>query len=142
TDLFARMTRDNLSWDYLLTGKEYLVSSNKNFSRDITDFDFFRIVRPNLPKNPEFTRDEPIQTVPIQFAADDQHVAGVLTTPRFISRYNTTNTNKNRRRAAAVFRTFLCDPMFPIIPPPPDKKASVLEEAFSDGDHIGATEDR
>jgi len=142
SDLFYRISSQNLSWDYLLTGKDYnLYPKNAFFDfGDINDFDFFRTVKPDLPENPSdfFLETTLADPMGVHFAADDLTVSGVLTTPRFLSRYNTTNVNKNRRRAAAVFRIFMCDPMFPIIPPPPDKKTADLPNAFDDI-HGGAT---
>ena len=52
----------------------------------------------------------------VSFAENDLRLAGALTTPLFFSRYATTGINKNRRRAAAIFRIFLCDKMTAAIP--------------------------
>lgn len=150
TDIFARLSRDNLSWDYLLTGRDYNAFATYTYDgTDITDYSFFSTLFPNLPESQENPRgnqnnlSEPRPApIPLHFEADDTRVSGVLTTPRFFSRYVTTNVNKNRRRAAAVFRIFLCDPMFPIIPPPPDRKGAILSNAFNDQLHVGVSEAR
>lgn len=138
-DLFARLVRDNLPWDYLLTGKEYNaypLPEEINNVTEINDIDFFSILSPDLEENPPAEGQSRL----IRFPENDLRIAGVLSTPRFLSRYTTTNVNKNRRRAAAVFRIFLCDPMFPIIPPPSDRKGTYLDKVFNDQDHKGVTE--
>jgi hypothetical protein len=135
----------------LLTVKEYtLFPRIFGSSDDATDFKFYKYVSDvKLPKersNYSSNDTAKVDPIAIKFADDDERIAGALTTPRFINRYNTTNTNRNRRRAAAVFRIFLCDPMVPVIPPPPDKKAAVLNRAFADEDaemvHTAASEDQ
>ncbi len=130
-DLFSRIARDNLSWDTLLTGKDY-------FAGALTDLRTFEPLMSSL--SDETLLDPGKPPVPVSFAADDPRIAGALTTARFLSRYNTTNVNKNRRRAAAVFRIFYCDPMSPVVPPPKDKKAAVLAQAFGTVDHGTVTE--
>lgn len=99
----------NQSWDQLLLAKKYHLSKSKareNNSR-ITDEDFFSNLKP-VSSDP--TKRE------ISFDEDDPRVAGIITTGRFFSRYGTTALNKNRRRVAAIFRTFLCDDMKAAIP--------------------------
>lgn len=169
TDLFARLARENLSWDYLLTGKEYNVFKDYRDTNDSSsyykgDTEFFRPVASELPPLEPVPLTGEYSTLndgnlapatPIRFSSNDQRIAGALTTWRFASRYNTTNVNKNRMRAAAVFRIFLCDPMIPVIPPPPDRKGDALPNAFSDferlhpkmkenkrGDEFTVTDDR
>jgi hypothetical protein len=46
-----------------------------------------------------------------EFNSSDKRIAGALTTERFFARNINTALNKNRKRAAAVFRIFLCDEM-------------------------------
>lgn len=138
TDLFYSLGRDNLSWDTLLIGKSYNLYSGVNESLNRSfhdDFDFFRILDPKLPRNSQSffsSGQDPLLTSSISFAEDDPRIAGALTTPRFLLRYNTTNVNKNRRRAAAVFRLFLCDPMMPVVPPPPNRREALLEQPYPD----------
>lgn len=146
-DLFASLGRDNLSWDTLLTGKSYTLYPNYSQGSSIyaSDYKFYQFVTAGIPEQPSRPQQngedrKPTKGFPISFATDDARIAGALTTPRFINRYNTTNVNKNRRRAAAVFRIFLCDPMFPIIPPPLDKKAAAIDQAYEDGNHAHVTE--
>ncbi|MBI3296221.1 MAG: DUF1588 domain-containing protein [Deltaproteobacteria bacterium] len=63
----------------------------------------------------------------------DMRFAGVLTSGRFFSRYSTTNLNKNRGRAAAVFRTFLCDDMRAVVEPSVQEEGELLKKAFPEG---------
>ncbi|MES2964903.1 MAG: hypothetical protein V4760_13510, partial [Bdellovibrionota bacterium] len=67
---------------------------------------------------------------PVSFAPDDVRVAGALTTARFSARYNTTVLNKNRKRAAAVFKIFFCDAMTPNVPANGDKHYEFVEATF------------
>ncbi|MCS6837756.1 MAG: DUF1588 domain-containing protein [Bdellovibrionaceae bacterium] len=76
--------------------------------------------------------EESAVTASITFPDDDPRFAGILTTARFVERYSTTDVNKNRGRAAFVFRVFLCDPMQPVIPPPKDPKASHFPVLFEE----------
>ena len=131
-DLFKRMARDNLSWDTLLTGKDY-------YAGDLGDIQAFQPIMTSLTEEAIQGPGKP--PIAVHFEASDQRIAGALTTARFLSRYATTNINKNRRRAAAVFRIFYCDPMSPVVPPPKDRKAAVLDQAFGTPiDHSKVTE--
>lgn len=135
TELFAKIATDNLSWDTLLAGTEYRLFKSNPLS---SDYKFFHPVYRELPDDLEpsdyqnGTSPSEFPGFDIKFSSDDPRIAGALTTPRFISRYNTTNTNRNRRRAAAVFRIFLCDSMAPVIPPPQDRKGDALDYAFAE----------
>jgi hypothetical protein len=145
TDMFARMARENLSWDFLLTGKSYNLFADKEPNLgNMSDYAFFKTLKADLPESePQgYNSIDSYQKtgIPVSFQENDSRIAGVLTTPRFLSRFNTTNINRNRKRAAAVFKIFLCDPMFPIIPPPPDRKTSVLNQAFDDVKHGDVSE--
>jgi len=141
TNLFERLAEDNLSWDELLVGKSYRLFHYDNFSDRLTsDFGFFKLVYAGLPDihmgviNSPFAKLDPkeIKPINITFDKDDPRIAGALTTRRFFSRYTTTVVNKNRRRAAAVFRIFLCDSMIPAIPSKSDRKHEFLDSTFAD----------
>jgi len=41
--------------------------------------------------------------------------AGLLSTPEFLERFTSTASNRNYKRAAQIYRTFLCDPMQAVI---------------------------
>jgi hypothetical protein len=45
----------------------------------------------------------------------DPRISGIVTTSRFYNRYYNTSTNMNLKRAAAMFRTLLCDSMTPSV---------------------------
>jgi hypothetical protein len=118
-NLTRAITENNLSWDQILTGKDYKVPyfENENYNelsfydgprgtRQDLSYTFLDINTPNKP--PKFQD--------IHFAENDPRIAGIITTQRFYARYTTTALNKNRRRAAAIFRIFLCDPMAAAIP--------------------------
>jgi hypothetical protein len=119
TSNFLRdIAKNNKSWNTLLTGKRYTnikaEQSDKKFYDDLLDIKSseVRLGSPYLDDGIAY----PLQFEEINFADDDDRVAGVITTPRFFARYTTTALNKNRRRAAAIFRTFLCDAMTAAIP--------------------------
>ena len=98
----------------------------------IDDFRFFRAVTPALPYA-EYKAESPVLTFTNQFDPTESRVAGALTTARFFNRYNTTEINKNRKRAAAVFNIFLCDAMEPSIPEPSANPDDLLDKAFPGG---------
>ena len=151
TDLFARLVRDNLSWDELFDGKKYNLfpasdSPNPFVFGQIGDFGFYRAViqadlRDSLPFDVTGAIDSSILSrtvapqgfvLPIQFASDDPRIAGALTTPRFLNRYATTAINKNRRRAAAVYDLAFCDTMIPSIAAGgSDRKHEYLDKGFA-----------
>ena len=107
-NLFFRLSQENLSWDQLLLEKNYnlfpLAKDADNPERPSLDHHLLNQIHPGL------IGEKPLSTK-INFDPEDLRIAGALTTARFFNRYVTTAINKNRRRAAAVFRIFLCDPM-------------------------------
>lgn len=115
-DLFVEnLIAQNLSWNHLLTGKSYRTRTQGGFFREETEF--YSILK-NIPDNLDYpTSSSSERALEIyDFDANDSRIAGVLTTPRFFDRYVNTALNKNRRRAAAVFRIFMCDTMIPSVP--------------------------
>ena len=58
------------------------------------------------------------------------NVSGLFTTKKFLDRYWNTPVNGNRKRAAALYRTMLCDAMTPAIE---RDKAKAREEALAMG---------
>ncbi len=118
-NLTRAITENNLSWDQILTGKDYKVPyvEGENYA-ELAFYDGPRGTKQDmlynfLDLNPS---GKPPKFEDIHFAENDPRIAGVITTQRFYSRYTTTALNKNRRRAAAIFRIFLCDPMAAAIP--------------------------
>ncbi|QDK45666.1 hypothetical protein DOM22_11165 [Bdellovibrio sp. ZAP7] len=118
-NLTRAITANNLSWDQILTGKDYKVPyfEGENYN-ELAFYDGPRGTKQDLSYT--FLDINPPSTPPkfqdIHFAENDPRIAGIITTQRFYARYTTTALNKNRRRAAAVFRIFLCDPMAAAIP--------------------------
>lgn len=135
--LGAEMARENLPWDRLLIASDYLLYSTAGpFA---TDAQFLRVVAPELGLAPKgFLRFTP--------GPEDKRFAGALTTGRFFTRYGTTNLNRNRGRAAAIFRIFLCDDMRAVVEAKAEEEAELLEKAFPsppepDGYHRGLTDE-
>lgn len=127
SNLFRKMIKDNLSWDALLTGKTYdlpLISGQSPdalFYQQLTQDKSVQMSNIFTMVNDKSKTDS-LDFLHLDFKSDDSRLAGAITTPRFYSRFATTGLNKNRRRAAAVFRIFLCDSM-----------AAAIPESHSDG---------
>lgn len=136
TDNFFRdLFLQNLSWDTLLIGKKYRFPV---FGEEVDKTFFGNIL--GLPTElsppfPSLTTKVPDKYEEVSFDANDLRIAGVITSPRFFSRYTATGLNKNRRRAAAIFRTFLCDPMISSIPENHDQKA-LTDLIFPEGQTV------
>lgn len=113
-NLFNRIAQKNESWDQLILSKNYVIYDTA--VRKETDF--FRLLFDEV--NPGELKGE----------ADDARLAGAVTTLRFANRYTNSSTNKNRRRAAAVFRIFLCDPMRPAVDVDQGELAGIFDLAF------------
>lgn len=122
TELLYRISRQNLSWDYLLTNHSYELYgrtqdpnySGFRFRTTDTDLDFMSL---NIPaSNQPSVVSETQLKLHLDRPQDDQLTAGTITTVRFFDRYVNSTSNHNRKRAAAIFRIFLCDPMTAQIP--------------------------
>ena len=140
--LFKDIVKDNMSWDTLLTGKTYKAYGyGENFG-EISDYGFYGGVKTLPPtatgiigKLDDTTysfgsgKPGPDQNyVEIKFDPQDPRVAGAITTARFFERFSNTGLNKDRRRAAAIFRIFLCEPMQPaVVPPDSTKKKQLID---------------
>lgn len=148
--IFLDIVRNNLSWDQLLQRKTYQIfdKTDSNYN-SISDAGFFKGVFPDQigetfdgvitsgRSNNYFDSETP-KGAPIEVRTDSQRLAtaGTLTTSRFFARYPTTKLNKNRKRAAAVFRVFLCDEMRPVVLPGANENLELLALAFNeDGAH-------
>ncbi len=131
---FRNLAKFNLSWDQLAVGKSYSVfnSVNSFFSTGVTDAQFYaEISNVSLPGAVLPGPQDPIPSpVPLVFKPDDPRIAGAITTTRFFARYTTTALNRNRRRAAAIFRVFLCDEMKAAIPQSDTKAQDLLNLAY------------
>jgi hypothetical protein len=150
-DLFGRLATENLSWDSLLTSKSYNLFLYED-DQGLGDFGIFALIERSLlkdgihgvtvkehlgQKNPKTKDPEDGSTKPplvrtFSFPEDDLRVSGVVTSTRFLSRNASTGVNKNRRRAAAIYRTFLCDPMVPAIASGSDRTHEFLDAAFAE----------
>lgn len=122
--LVEKIIATNISWDSLLLAKSYTYDFYKHPYYYITDKEFYNnILNSQNHWDMETDIQETYKSLPIilkenvDFDPQDPRIAGVLTTSRFLTRYQNTALNKNRRRAAAVFRSFLCDSMVAAIPP-------------------------
>lgn len=143
TDLF----QDNLSWDTLLTSTNYkYFFTNEDFGfnyLDIISLDDVGFYSYNYGYKDE-NIDE-LKAYLAKAAAEEnnrgavipratqegvENLAGVITTDRFFTRYPTTRINKNRKRAAAVFRMFLCDAMTPALLPSSQENLDLLDMAL------------
>lgn len=138
-DLIYQIMAKDLSWDQLITGKSYVMYPQYNTNNKSGDLAFFQLMVPNwkpvntdlifAPNQDPLYNSQEVQS--IEFAIDDPRIAGVVTTERFMKRYVNTAINKNRKRAAAIFRIFLCDPMFPAIESNKDRKHEFLDSSFA-----------
>ena len=137
--MFENLSKKNLSWDTLLTGKDYRayqVRGNNFFS--YSDWGFLSAVMPQLATDNgvEYQTGEtqpnkgPLVFKDVNFSAKDPRIAGVITTGRFFNRYVNTGLNKNRKRAAAIFRVFLCDGMSAAIPSSAGKEDEIYDLMF------------
>ncbi len=75
------LLKSNKSWDKLLTGTQYTIDPSSASAS--TELDFYQNATP-------------------------KSLAGIITTPRFFERYFSSNSDKNRTRASAIFKIFLC----------------------------------
>ncbi|MGZ3768804.1 MAG: hypothetical protein ACXVCP_04865 [Bdellovibrio sp.] len=124
--LVEKIVSDNLVWDSLLLAKNYTYEYFRFPTFYKTDRSFYKNI---LGLKQELDIVEDVNSSPyegdtktlikedVSFDPQDSRIAGVLTTPRFLTRYQNTALNKNRRRAAAIFRSFMCDDMVAAIPP-------------------------
>jgi hypothetical protein len=121
-EIFQRVILGNLSWDTLLTSKQYYVSGAYLVENNIYTGD-----QPFLNDllNPPQTLGQDFRN---NFSSNDERVAGVLTTARWWARYRAGIVNENRRHAAAVFRIFLCNPMKPAILPEDDIDKEIIKK--------------
>lgn len=114
----AEEIRNRLPYDVgLRLRKEHIfLSQFKPTSVQLfTDFD---MITPLPPLKEDFTGDE--------------RFAGSITTARFMERYGNSALNKNRRRAAAVFRIFLCDSMAAAVPDQGSNLDGILDRIYPD----------
>lgn len=132
--LFTGVISKNENWDSFLVQKEYEFAVSLPFSsgtyNDMLYYSYLykeqinsedvKVIKDyleNFAAPQTSTTDQKYQTVKAQTTDQKNATAGAITTGRFFERFPTTKLNKNRKRAAAVFRIFLCDDMRPVILP-------------------------
>jgi hypothetical protein len=134
--LIQELIEQNKTWDHLLLAHNYKVKkySNGGFGQEENHYFENMLMQPKTPvadirevlnklsrdliSNPNQNNynSDKYEIFSYQFDEQDSRIAGVLATPRFFMRYGNTALNKNRRRAAAIYRIFLCDSMVPTVP--------------------------
>lgn len=145
-DLFVEnLISQNLSWNELLTGKSYRTQTAGSFLNP--EKRFYEVLKGNHDPEVPFetalqdTNPENIPLTSYEFDKADPRIAGILTTPRFFDRFVNTALNKNRRRAAAVFRVFMCDTMIPTVPAQ-DSKSQMTDYDTVLAGHQNVTEEQ
>lgn len=125
-NIFRDVIHLNEPWDNILLRKKYRFIDSSKYDgygtyKDGLQFDAMGKVNQELLKPDDYLKYQ--LTAPslaqreVSFSEDDIRISGALTTEKFLVRYGNTALNKNRRRAAAVFRIFLCDSMVAAVPP-------------------------
>jgi hypothetical protein len=117
------LVKNNQSWDNLLLGNSYRL----DLTQAKNELDFFQNV---LDVDAAYQAEGSMN---LQALNNNQQnaVAGVLTTPRFYDRFFNTKLNENRKRAAAIFRIFLCDRMQPVLLLSTDDKEQLINKALN-----------
>src|SRR5262249_39067975 len=87
---------------------------------------------PDIPEKSQFGTGKPIY-FPVRFAENDARIAGAITPKGFFRRYSTTNLNRSRGRAAALFRIFLWVDLRAVVEPKPGEEEELLQKAFPPG---------
>lgn len=139
--LVSQVVSENQSWDNLLLTQKFRVYNTKKWGPSgqpfgLDDAGLFRQAYSGpLPPSRIFSpgahaTDDVSDFVDVNFPATFAQGAGVLTTARFFDRYATTLINKNRRRAAAVYRIFLCDDMVPVAAGNANDPTEILKLVF------------
>ncbi|MCK6599546.1 MAG: DUF1588 domain-containing protein, partial [Bdellovibrionaceae bacterium] len=126
--LIQESLKNNKPWAYLFEAKEYTLFYGNPYAIQNTENSVFyspldkSVISSEVFDLSFFNQDQPENYTPffkfkkISFAEGDVRIAGILTTPSFFNRFVTTGVNKNRKRAAALFKTLLCKNMVASIP--------------------------
>jgi hypothetical protein len=143
-EIFRDLISNNRSLDQLVLGKRYTIYSQVNGLMGISGYGFFSGVAPEqIPvsndggfrgtvKEQQAFQAKGQQKQTITFNNDDLRVAGALTSEDFFQRYVNSTINKNRQRAAAIFRIFMCEDLIPSIPQGDSKRHAAMKLAFPD----------
>ncbi len=152
-NLILELLEKNQPWRDLLLSQDYeatdIVTPSSGGDLFFFQFVFYEELGPQLQNFVEtqeaqgfFSSSSEVVEIPLQATTTNQQqtLAGVVTTQRFFGRFPTTKINKNRGRAAALFRTFLCDPMKPIVLTDAEEDRTLLEKSLQmDQAHRGTT---
>jgi hypothetical protein len=123
------VVQNNKTWDQLLLQQNYEATNQAAADNQIeSDYNFFQFVFYDELQEPlanhveqramqlgSSVKTEEYVSLRASTSQQKQVLSGVITTQRFFGRYQTTKINKNRRRAAQIFRIFLCDNMKPVV---------------------------
>ena len=136
-NLFAEIFTENKSWDSILTEQKYKIYLDSTYY-NIERTDFFNNIFPELrqfedetfkpaasnskkestryhfqnhDESEEYNYELNFLNLKANTEEQKKQLAGVLSSPAFFSRFTNSTTNQNRKRAAAIFRVFLCDDM-------------------------------
>lgn len=125
--LLITLFSENRPWDFLLTGQEYrLYNTTSNPFGSLSAGTLYKqLISPEQLQSVKNLKVS--ESMLVKFPETDGRLAGILTSERFFDRYATTAVNKNRRRAAAIFRTFLCDNMLAAVPDPGENKSKIID---------------
>ena len=110
-ELVKYIVRNDRPFTELVTASYTMVNwySGNAYGVDVDDLDFRRLSSPEyseLPYDPDHFIPVDVISNPHTFGDSIPH-SGVLTSPMFLNRYDTTATNRNRHRARIIFDYFL-----------------------------------
>jgi mono/diheme cytochrome c family protein len=146
--LFSSLAKDDLSWDLLAVGREYTFYPEFDYQASrISDFGFFQNIA-SLGTNigigsladTTISHETDFKIQNYTFDPKQKQIAGAITTPRFFERYANSQTNHNRRRAAAIYRIFLCDNMSPVVPSSKSNDPEIVKLLYPDHSHLSEGE--
>ncbi len=128
--LFSDLFSKNQPWDNLLTLTNYSLPLSYNVANEEMNAYQFLVYNhqfrdqarseiENFLDSLTYEDEDGTASIPLisNNAMGVKNLAGSITTERFFSRYPTTKLNANRKRAAAIFRIFLCDSMEAVVLP-------------------------
>ena len=110
-ELVKHITRNDRPFTEILTANYTMLNyySARAYGLDPSEYDFKRLENPQVSEFPY----DPEHFLPVQITSNPHASgealphAGVLTTPAFLNRYDTTDTNRNRHRARIIYDYFL-----------------------------------
>jgi hypothetical protein len=152
-----RVIQANEPWRNLLLSQDYTISHEISFFSG-SDLLFFQFIfyeelqdilfeaLANRESNTSMLESSKTSQLSAHTEEQRAQLAGVITTQRFFKRYPTTKVNKDRSRAAALFRVFLCDDMKPVVLTNDEEDNELLKKsllaAHSGDDQFQSIEDQ